>query len=72
MAKEEQEQKSPTMWTEELLRDYFYIMDMAFTDPNVEAEIARDMEIEALNPDLPSGPEEEEEDEEESVEETES
>jgi len=60
MAKEKKEPKSATMWTEELLRDYFYIMDMAFNDPNVEAEISQDMQTEALNPDMPKGPEEEE------------
>lgn len=49
MAKEE---KTPTMWTEELLRDYFYIMDQAYQDPNVEAEISADEKAEMDNPGL--------------------
>lgn len=50
MAKEE---KTATMWTEELLRDYLYIMDTAFFDPNVEAEIAADEEYAMETPENP-------------------
>lgn len=45
-----EEEKTPTMWTEELLRDYLYIMDHAFFDPNVEAEIASDEDYLRRNP----------------------
>jgi hypothetical protein len=57
MAKEE---KTPTMWTEELLRDYLYIMDTAFFDPAVEADIAADEQYLEENP---SATQEEDDDE---------
>lgn len=52
-------EKTPTMWTEQLLRDYLYIMDTAFFDPAVEADIASDEKYQMDNP----GAEEEAEDE---------
>jgi hypothetical protein len=54
-----QEEKTPTMWTEELLRNYLYIMDTAFFDPAVEAEIASDEKYMRDNPGAAKDPEDE-------------
>jgi hypothetical protein len=43
-------EKTPTMWTEELLRDYLYIMDTAFFDPAVEGDISSDEKYYMDNP----------------------